>query len=362
MLLYNKYIIKKTLLPALLISLSISGVIWLTQLVGFFDLVTEKGLGVLAFFSLALFLLPSILLVVFPIGLFCATLFAINNFTHTKELFALKAVGLSRVQLLKPFMIVGVFFMVISYIFTLYAVPHSYRKFSEKQEYIKNNYIAVALEEKVFNSPVEDTIVYVDKKESSIMGGIFIYQQEKTDKYPTMITAAKGDIIQIEGLTRVVLYDGNRYVYNEENGILSQLSFQSYVTDLDFKSNENKTIKEIPLRALYVHELLDPPIGQVKIDSENKLFAELHQRIVWPLLTLLLPFVTVAILFHGEYNRLGNRKKNIVASSVVILIVMVNFALRSVTVAIPALASLLYLFILAIFAIFWLVTFRRKSI
>ncbi|HUO53625.1 MAG TPA: LptF/LptG family permease, partial [Rhodoblastus sp.] len=79
MILIERYIFKIAA-SAFLVALSVlTAVIWLTQAMRDFDLMTTKGQSLIVFFHITGLIIPSLLMVISPIALFIAVLFALNK-------------------------------------------------------------------------------------------------------------------------------------------------------------------------------------------------------------------------------------------------------------------------------------------
>ena len=65
---YFAYIFRQLIGPMLVVTFSLTGVIWLTQSLRFIDLIINKGLSFWLFLYLTLLLLPSLLTVILPIA------------------------------------------------------------------------------------------------------------------------------------------------------------------------------------------------------------------------------------------------------------------------------------------------------
>ena len=66
---YIRYIASRILGPFVLITLSITCIIWLTQSLRFIDLIINRGLNIASFLYLSILLIPSLLSIAVPIAL-----------------------------------------------------------------------------------------------------------------------------------------------------------------------------------------------------------------------------------------------------------------------------------------------------
>src|ERR1700722_19726998 len=99
---YNDYIAKQLAQAAVLITLSLTSIIWLTQALRFIDFIVSRGISFGSFLELTLLLIPSLLLFVMPFALLCGVLYVYYRLMMDSELLVLSSAGLSRLQIAIP--------------------------------------------------------------------------------------------------------------------------------------------------------------------------------------------------------------------------------------------------------------------
>jgi lipopolysaccharide export system permease protein len=92
--LIERYIFRMASLSFLAALGGLTGVIWVTQALKDFDLLTSKGQSMLIFFSATSLIIPSLVMIIAPIALFAAVLFTLNKLNSDSELVVLSAAGL----------------------------------------------------------------------------------------------------------------------------------------------------------------------------------------------------------------------------------------------------------------------------
>jgi len=127
-----------------------------------------------------------------------------------------------------------------------------------------------------------------------------------------LIKSFSGKIIRINEQLLLMLRLGKRILYDKNYYIVEKLSFNKYITNLDFyneksRMNNNKhDISTYYINQLFNNELLNN-------FSQKEIISEIQQRILWPWLSLSLILLIITILLKGEYSRKGNLVKNIFA-------------------------------------------------
>ncbi|MBI1274635.1 LPS export ABC transporter permease LptF [bacterium] len=326
MLCYVRYIARNMIGPTLFITLSLTGIVWLAQSLRFIDLIVNQGLSISLFLYLTLLLMPSLLSVVLPVALFCATLYAYNRMMGESELVVLESAGISMMQLAKPALMVAAAMTAAGYLFTLILQPVSYREFKDMQFFIRNNYASLLLQEGVFSNPVPNMMVYIRKREpDGVLRGILVH--DNSGHQPVTMMARQGYLVKTDQGPQFILQDGNRQEVNRDTGQLSLLHFDRYTLNLSMYT-ETSDMREREGQEMFVHELLNPP-ANTKDDLRLRYAAEAHQRLTWPFYNMVLVLMGAATILCGEFNRRGNIKKLIVAAVVGCGVIALAIVLQS---------------------------------
>ena len=72
---YERYLFMHLLWPTVLITASLTGIVWLTQVLRFLDFILNRGLSLGDFMYLTGLMLPSLLLILMPICLCIAVVY-----------------------------------------------------------------------------------------------------------------------------------------------------------------------------------------------------------------------------------------------------------------------------------------------
>lgn len=333
---YERYLFMHLLLPTLLVTAGLTGIIWLTQMMKFIHYILNRGLTIGDFLYLTGLMLPNLLLVLIPIALGIAVIYTYNRLTSDSELVVLNAVGVSKLQLARPVMLIGGVAMLICYGLSLYVMPLSNQKFSDVRNFFRDKYASVLLEEEVFNTPVDGITVFVrERDKKGILHGILLHDNRNVYAPVTMM-AERGRLEQTATGPRFYLEKGVRQQI--EDGRVSWLSFDDYALDIAFYAKTTERQREP--QEQFLGTLLK---GDPKDDKNNRaMHAEAHQRLGWPLLCMVLPIVALAMLSTGEFNRRGQWKRIVHAAIGIAAMVLLFFVVRSLIVKHPPLTPLLY--------------------
>lgn len=337
---YERYVFSHLLWPAVVITVSLTAIVWLTQVLRFLDFILNRGLSLADFLYLTGLMLPSLLLILMPISLTMAVLYTYNKLTAESELVVLNAVGISKWQLAKPALILGGVALMLCYALAFYIMPLSNHRFRDIRTLFRDKYASVLLEEQVFNSPMSGLTVFVRERDgANNLNGILLHDSRDTAQTVTMI-AERGRVEQTGSGPKFYLEHGIRQ--QRKDGRVSWLKFDQYALEVAFygQSGARKlSPEEQTIVGLYQREGLDAK-------QQRAYRAEANQRLTWPLLAVVLPLVGIAMLFSSEFNRRGQSKRVIAAAITITALVLSYFMLRNVTVKFGDLAILLYVLVI----------------
>jgi lipopolysaccharide export system permease protein len=341
-----RYMTRQLVWPLFFIAIAMAGVIWLTQSLRFVDLILNRGLPAHTFFYLAILVLPMVMSVLLPVALFIAVVFSYTKMMMDSELVVLQACGMSHGELAKPALVVTAGVVFLCYLLNLYLMPMAYREFKDLQFSIRHNYSSVLLQEGAFNTVADGVTVYVRERHSDgELLGILVHDERDPEKPVTMM-AERGALVQTPSGPRVVMITGNRQVVERTHERLSLLYFDRYTVDFNTVDQTEEERWREP-RERFVHELFNP--GDSIDDQRNLAImrAEGHQRLASPLLAVAFAMIGLAALLAGEFNRRGQLRRILWATSAVITLQIGYLGAANLAATIPPAALLLYLMPLA---------------
>jgi lipopolysaccharide export system permease protein len=334
---YVRYILMQLLWPALLITGTLTGIIWLIESLRFIDFIVNRGLALTDFLHITALLFPELLSLLVPIALFLAVLSVYHRLQHDSELTILRAAGVSRLQLAQPAMLAGLLGSVFCYFLVLYLQPISSTQFREMQQFMRENYTSVLLQEEVFSNPTDGLTVFVRERDSNNnLRGILVHDN-RDRKNPVTMMAQQGKLMQGPNGPQFYLEQGMRQ--ERRSGRVSWLNFDHYTLDISFYA-KNLAVRERKADEYFLPELFNPETTDTK--RRNQMRAEGHQRILWPLYSLGLSLLAASMLLCGNFSRRGQWKRILAASIIAILTVLLSLALKNAAVKTPMLITGMY--------------------
>jgi len=123
----DTYTVRMTLLSFLIVLVSLTGVIWMTQALRGIDLMTGQGQSILVFLGITGLAIPLLAMVIAPIALLIAVMHTLNRLATDSEIIVMNAAGLSPWRFLRPFLIATLLVSLLVSFLSIYFVPKCLR-------------------------------------------------------------------------------------------------------------------------------------------------------------------------------------------------------------------------------------------
>ncbi|MFN4310558.1 MAG: LPS export ABC transporter permease LptF [Ferrovibrio sp.] len=344
------YIMRQIAWPLVFATLTLTGVIWLTQALRFIDRIVNNNLAFLDFLYLTLLVLPSVVAIILPIAAFCAALYAFNRLASDSEIVVLSSTGFSRIALARPAIYIAMIIMAIMYAITLYLMPLGSRTLRTTQYEFRNDLAGMVLLEGVFNTPTDKLTVYIRERDANgDMQGVLVHDN-RNGVQPITMMAEKATLLRTPQGPRLYMVNGNRQQIDAERKSLSLLYFDNYSLDLDSYSQKEGQIWREPSER-FLSELFNPDMQNPDdVRNYNKLIVEGHRRLVTPLYAPALILIAIASVIGGEFNRRGQGQRLIVGGAIAIVLQILSLGVSHLAAKSIILIPLLYLTPLAFLA------------
>ena len=337
-----RYILGQLLAPMAFITLSLTGVVWLTQSLQFVDMIINRGLSASRFLYFTILLTPGFLALILPIALFCAIVYTYHRLTYDSEIMVMRAAGLSQRELAVPALLMASVVVALGYLLSLYLTPLGFRTFKDLQLVVRTNQASVLLQAGEFNTLTNGVTAYVrERVAGGELRGILVHDSRDPDQ-PITVMAERGVLLAGDDGPRFVLFEGNRQEITRDRSELSLLYFERYALDLGVFDNVLATRWRGP-EERFLPDLLFPADTPDDRTYGNELRAAGHNRIVSPLYGFVLAAIALAAALSGEFNRRGAWGRIAVAGAAVVLFEAVSLGLVSLQTQRPTLTPLLYL-------------------
>ena len=350
----DRYIVRATLLAFLMVLVSLTSVIWITQALRGIDLMTGQGQSILVFLGVTGLAIPLLAMIIAPIALLIAVMHTLNRLATDSEIIVMNAAGLAPVRLLRPFMIATCIVSVFVAFLSIHLAPECLRALRRWQTEIGADVLTNILRPGEFQKLGPLTIRIQGRQPGGLLVGIFIDDQRNPAERINIL-ADRGTVQKNERGSYLILQDGNLQRFETGKRDPALVAFNSYAFDLSQFSNVVQNVTYGPRERSIGDLIFPPPDDPVFKRLPGEFRAELHDRIFAPIYPFVFILMAFAILGAPRTTR-QNRNFAVVVLIVGILAVRIaGFGLSTVAPAQPMAILAQYLMLTAVGALsFWL--------
>jgi lipopolysaccharide export system permease protein len=336
------YVLGQLLGPVAMLSLLLTSVIWLVEILPLLDLVINRGQSAPTFLYLILLVLPTLLMIIMPVAFFFAALFTLQRLSGDSELVVMASAGYSLRQLATPVLAAAAIVMMLTYLCSLVLMPAGQRALSDKLVDIRADMAGALLNEGEFNNQSQGLTVFIGAMNSSgEIRDILVHNSREKDR-PVTYIAEKGVLAQTPAGTRLIMLDGTIEVGGKDGAQLQVLHFESYTLSLDqFNVAARNSLRKINER--YLGELLWPQEQGLTPRIRNQFFAEAHNRLSQPLNCLAFALIALAAVTRGRRQRGSIALRLTMASLVAAALPIASYGIMGLAQRHPPLVALFYL-------------------
>ena len=235
----------------LLVSLSISLIVWVIQAVNFLDIVTEDGHGFRVYFLYTLLSLPKIFSKILPFIYFVSIFYIILKYENNNELIIFWTIGIKKLDFVNILLIFSIFYLILQLLLTAFLVPITLDK---ARSYIRSSNLDLyssIIQEKKFIDAVKDLTIFVEEKNNNgELINIFLKEKINENEYQ-IIFAKKGTINNKNNKSTLLLFDGK--IINNANDTTNSFEFSE--TELNLSKFSTQTTTHPKIQEITTYEL-----------------------------------------------------------------------------------------------------------
>ena len=276
---------------------SLTAVIWVTQALRDFDLMTSQGQTILVFVGITGLIIPLLVLVIAPIALLIAVAHVLNKLSTDSEIIVMNAAGMSPWLLFRAFMTVAIVVSLLVMAISAYFAPKGLRMLRDWLTEVRANVVSTIVQPGRFTSIESGVTIHIrERRTNGQLVGIFL-DDRRNPKERITVLAEVGELLDNDNGTFLVLQKGivQRHEINERDPAM--VVFDRYAFDLSQFAGGAQAVK-YSIRERYLWQLMFPdPKDQFYIEQPGQFRAELHDRLIAPLYPL--AFVVIAFAYLG---------------------------------------------------------------
>ena len=341
---FEKYLVEQQCKPFIFFSFVLVGILWLIQSMPRLDDVISNGQSGLVFIKISILIFPQVMLIVFPISAFAATIYALHKLISESELLIFANAGISNIRLILPIFIFGSFVSLILFFLSLYLVPLSQNKLRSDLFSIQQEFSNRLIKDQQFFHPIKGVTIYI--RESSDKGdikGIFITDARQKDNKVTY-SAKDAIMTRTRNGLMLVMQNGLLQISDANNTSLTTLKFKRMGFELNnfLPSGPRKNIA--PVEVFPISIISKPSnYGKDNVYKQNEFISEAHIKLATPLSALALTLLALCSFSISGLNNRSYLKTIIIAITTAIFVQSLTSALRTLVVKDISLFWVLYL-------------------
>jgi lipopolysaccharide export system permease protein len=338
----ERYIFRIALGACLACLIGLTGTIWVTQALRELDLITAKGQTLLIFLFVTGLSLPTLVVVIAPMALFIAVIYALNRLNGDSELIVMSAAGMRPRAILRPFLTLALAVSFLVGFLTIVVMPASFQELRDVITRVRGDFIANVVKEGQFTSLDNGlTFHFRERGQNGTLLGLFIHDAREAGKSKVYL-AERGNAIEVDGQSYLALEKGSVHQQQKDSRDSSILTFERYTIDLAAFAPPDSEVVYKP-RERSTSQLLFPDRDELYFKIQKGRFrAELHDRLSSWLYPLALAFIAFAALGDPRTTRSGRGMAVAGAVLAVVLLRIAGFAAVSAAARSQAAVAAVY--------------------
>jgi|EndMetStandDraft_5_1072996.scaffolds.fasta_scaffold17496_3 lipopolysaccharide export system permease protein len=341
----DRYIFRTTLGAFLLILVSLTSIIWVTQALRDIDLMTSQGQTILTFIGITGLVIPQLVLVIAPIALVISVAHVLNKLATDSEIIVMNSAGMSPWRLFRPFLEAAVVVALLVGFVSAYLSPKCLRELRQWAASVRADLVTNIIQPGRFTSIERGLVFHLrERLPNGQLLGLFIDDQRNPQEETTLL-AEQGEIVESERGTFLLLGNGSLQHRSANERDPAIVKFDRHAFDLSQYSSQggqaavNFSVRELPLWDL----LFPAPNNPTLLRDPGQFRAEFHDRIVAPLYPIAFTVIAFAWLGAPRTTR-QNRAMSMVATILAVSSLrLIGFASMVFGIFAPLLLSLQYI-------------------
>jgi len=350
----GQYIFRSTLGAFLLVLVSLTATIWITQALRDVDLMTNRGQTILVFLGITSLIIPVLILVIAPIAMVISVGHVLNKLSTDSELIVMNAAGMSPWRLFKPFLATAAVVALMVGLLGAWMAPKSLRYLRDWATEVRADLVTNIVQPGRFMSLERGMTFHIrERRPNGQLMGIFVDDRTNPEQQATFL-AEEGEILKSDQGTFLLLKNGTVQRKEKNQRDPTIVVYDRYAFDLSRLSTTGQS-RSMSTRERYFSELMWPDPADPSLNTPQR-WAELNDRILGPLYPF--AFVVIAFAYLGAPRTTRQSRAAALAGAIlgVAVLRIIGFASivtslsNSWTVAIPYVAIALTL-VFGLFAI-----------
>ena len=354
----SRYIFRTTFSAFLVVLVSLTAVIWVTQALRDVDLMTSQGQTMLVFVGITGLIIPLLVLVIAPIALLIAVAHTLNKLSTDSEIIVMNASGMSPWLLFRAFFNVAIVVAIIVTAISAYFAPKGLRMLRDWLTEVRANVVSTIVQPGRFTTLESGVTIRIrERRPNGQLLGIML-DDRRNPKERLSVLAETGDLIDNANGTFLVLQNGVVQRREANRRDPAMVVFDRYAFDLSQFAGGPSAVK-YSIRERYLWQLMFPdPKDPMYLEQPGQYRSELHDRLIAPLYPLAFVVIAFAYLGAPRTTRQSRTMSMVGAIAGVGLLRLIGFASTVFGAAAPWMLSVQYVALVVAFVFGYLVIRR----
>ena len=293
----GRYMFRTTMVAFLITLVTLTVVIWFTQAMRDFDLITSERQTLFVFIGITGMIVPLLVMIIAPIALMISAAHVLNRLGSDSEVIVMNAAGVSPWRLLWPFLAVAILVSLMVAAIAAYVSPRALRELRDWSEAVRADILTNIVQPGRFTSVGGNLTFHIaDRRPNGLLVGIFVDDRRNPNEEATYL-AEQGEIVKNDKGSFLILEHGS--IQRLQKGQLDPriVTFDRDAFDLSqFTSGPHSTT--YTEREKYIWQLMWPKANDPLYRAQpNQYRSELYDRLATPLYPL--AFVILTFMFLG---------------------------------------------------------------
>src|SRR5580700_10179360 len=205
----GRYMFRTTMGAFLITLITLTVVMWFTQAIREFDLITSQRQTLFVFIGITGLLIPLLVMMIAPISLVLATAHTINKLSSDSEIIVMNAAGVSPWPLVRPFLAAALVVSILVALIAVYVSPWSLRELRDWATQVRADILTNIVQPGRFTTISGNLTFHIaDRRPNGLLVGIFLDDRRDPKEHATYL-AEQGEIVKNDAGSFLVLEKGS---------------------------------------------------------------------------------------------------------------------------------------------------------
>jgi lipopolysaccharide export system permease protein len=335
------YMFRTTIGAFVIICTSLSIILWFTQAMRDFDLITSQRQTLFVFVGITGLIIPLLVMMIAPIALVVAAAHNLSRLSTDSELIVLNAAGVSPWRLLRPLLVAAFVVSALVFFIAAYLSPLSLRKLRDWGTQVRADILTNIVQPGRFTTVGGSLTFHIaDRKPNGLLVGIFVDDRRDPNEHATYL-AEQGQTLKNDTGTFLVLEKGSIQRLQAGQRDPRIITFDRYAFDLSKFAGGPQNIV-YTAREKFILDLLNPPNDPSTPNLRDQYWSEFNDRIAAPLYPLAFMVLTFTFLGPPQTTRQSRSLASLNLIASVALLRLIGFVSVIIGVRVPAVLAVQY--------------------